>query len=125
MNFLVIGIAAVIIIVSVVFTPKSATHEPTSTPLASPEPTVNPTLNPTPGVGQFQYPGSTTDDVDKITDWYKEKIKSGGYNVKSFITTKTNGLTLNKLAATNGDNKIEVTISQKSQTSPVKISVTY
>ena len=143
MNILVIGIAVVIVIVSAVFArptkaPEvlSTTSEPSPAPQETPVLTIAPTIVPKGTIFQLQYPGSTvaaststtlilnsSEDPDKITDWYKEKIKAGGYNVKSFVTTKTNGEVLNKLAGANGGGEVNITVSQASVGSNIEISV--
>jgi hypothetical protein len=73
----------------------------------------------------FIYPGSEvvssgsdslslkiTDDPDKITDWYKEKIISGNMNVKTFVTTKTNNDVLNRLVGAKSGLEIGVEIKK-------------
>lgn len=63
------------------------------------------------------------DDTQKITDWYKEKIRGMGMNAKSFVQTKANGKVLNKLVGSNGKKEIRVEISKENNQSTVKISV--
>jgi hypothetical protein len=65
----------------------------------------------------------STEDTDKITDWYKSKIEDLGMNVKSFVTTKANDKILNKLSAADGVREINIEISKDSELSAVKISV--
>ena len=55
---------------------------------------------------------TSSDDPDKITDWYKEKIRSLGFNSKSFVTTKSNDNVENKLVGSNGDLEIAVEIKK-------------
>lgn len=138
MNFLVIGISLIIVVASVLFKPATS-EEPKLTSEESFTPESRPTLeepSPTPATSRepkptreesysFQYPGSKSDDVDKITNWYKEKIKQEGYNATSFVTTKTNGKVLNKLAGAKAGSKVEVVISQSDTSSPVEISVNF
>lgn len=98
---------------------EEAANSPTSQPKV--ESTSRPTSEPTPALflNDFVYPGSETvnsgneflrlrtlDNPDKVTDWYKEKIKSHDMNVKSFVTTKANDKVLNKLAGAN--EKLEI-----------------
>ena len=64
-----------------------------------------------------------TDNVDVITDWYKDRIKSRNINVKSFVKTKTNGDVLNKLAGASSDEEVNITIKQNSESSVVNIDV--
>lgn len=100
------------------------------------------TKAPTPALSQnkvsdYRYPNSqtissssdslllnSTDDTDLITNWYKEKIKNEGANVKTFVTTKTNDNVLNKLVGADGEKEIRVEISKEAGESLVKISVT-
>lgn len=65
----------------------------------------------------------SSDDPGKITDWYKQKIESMRMNAKSFVQTKTNENVLNKLAAANGKEKIDIEIEQKAGEQIVKIKV--
>lgn len=73
----------------------------------------------------YKYPNSQTinstgnalslvsnDGSDKITNWYKERIRSEGLNVKSFVTTKTNGNVLNKLVGASGWNEVSIEIKK-------------
>src|SRR3989338_4347040 len=114
--------------------PTPITHnQPTGIPPTS-TPTNTPT-QPTQPNSDFQYPGSTLiervesttifesiDDPKKITDWYKDKIKSMNMNVTSFIQTSTNGKVLNKLAGTNGKTQARVEIEKQENSQIVKIS---
>lgn len=102
------------------------TPSPTSTSAPMPVPTQTPTgLT---DITQFRYPGSfivsstgTTlslesgEDADKITDWYKEKIKNQGMNVKAFVVTKTNDNVLNTLVGADGKKEIRVEIKKTSE----------
>lgn len=63
------------------------------------------------------------DNPDTITAWYKEKLKSLGYNANSFVVTKANDKILNKLVSDNGTNQIRIEISKENGNSPVKIKV--
>lgn len=109
---------------------------PTAT--SSPSPTNIPTSSPSfsDGIFAFIYPGArviastdssatleSSEDPDKITDWYKGKIKGLGMNVKSFVVTSSNDKVLNKLSAANGKQEINVEISRENLKSSVKISV--
>lgn len=74
--------------------------------------------------------GSTTiyessDNADAITDWYKKEIEDLNMNVKSFVTTKTNGKILNKLVGSDGKVEIDVEITKPSEEDTVKISVKF
>lgn len=95
------------------------------------------TKKPTSGqsIDKFLYPGSVVvkseasslflrslDDSEKITDWYKSKIKSEDLSATSFVNTNTNGKVLNKLVA-DGVYHVEVEVS-KDRDSQVEITVT-
>lgn len=84
----------------------------------------------------YQYPNSqvtnssgnslsllTTDNVDVVTSWYKDKISSEGMNVKSFVTTKANDNVVNKLVGASGEREIRVDIEKKSGDINVYITV--
>jgi hypothetical protein len=106
-----------------------------STPTTIPEPTVSSgSIN----LSDFQYPGArivastdkslsleSTDDPDKVSDWYKEKLKQKNYNAKSIVETSTNGMILNKFQASGspGTVTIEITKDANSSTTSVKISM--
>jgi|SRR3989344_7671342 len=66
---------------------------------------------------------SSSDDPDKITDWYKEKIRSLGLSSKSFVTTKSNDNVENKLVGSNGDLEIAVEIKKAAGSSIAVIKV--
>lgn len=124
---------------------NSSSPTPTNTPTPSPQPTViPPTATPTSKpneqsqkISDFQYPGSavisissntavfeSTDDPKKITDWYKDKIKSMGMNATSFVQTSTNGNILNKLVGAKSGSEARVEITKQNNQPTVKISVT-
>lgn len=67
----------------------------------------------------------SSDDADKITNWYKDKIKSMNMRVKSFVTTKTNGNILNKLVGADGKKEIKVEITKKDDDQKVTITVDF
>lgn len=117
----------------------TSTQAPTITASHSPTIIVKPTSIPTnpPTINQnsdesFVYPGSrsmggnsytSSDDPDKITNWYKEKINSQGYSSKSFVTTKTNEKVLNKLSAAKNNKNILIEISRANQNSESVITI--
>ena len=85
----------------------------------------------------YKYPNSTImtssdtsltlqshDSTDTITDWYKERIKSEGLNVKTFVNTRANDKVLNKLVAADSNKEISVEINKEPGSSVVEISVT-
>jgi len=47
-----------------------------------------------------------------ITEWYRSRINSLGYNVKSFVKTSANDKVLNKLAAAKSGSEISVEIAR-------------
>lgn len=131
--------------------PVSLQPSPALTP--SPSPSASPNTTPTPirvssppsvtrlpaprlEINQLRYPNSTqisttgssldlesSDNVDTITNWYEDKIRSLFGNAKSFVKTKTNGKVLNKLVASGNLGEITVEISQDAHLSRVRISV--
>ena len=66
----------------------------------------------------------SSDDPKKITDWYKQKI-AVEMNVKSFVTTTTNGEVLNKLLGADGNKEIRVEITKKSNEQKVIVMVSF
>src|SRR5258706_6460349 len=46
---------------------------------------------------------SSSANVDIITAWYEDKIKSEGMNIKTFVTTNANDKILNKLVGANAN----------------------
>jgi len=139
-----------VIILAVIITAQNITK--TSTPSQAPNdsstiisPTLTPTLSPTPTntpssdnqpVPNFKYPNSTiisqngsetiyesTENPKKITDWYKDKIKSMKMNVTTFVQTSTNGNVFNKLVGANGEKQVKVEISKQNNNALVKIVV--
>lgn len=65
----------------------------------------------------------SSDDVNTITDWYKQKIISEGMNIKTFVETKTNENVLNKLVGADGKKEIRVEIKKDAGSSIVQIEV--
>ncbi|MBI2031187.1 MAG: hypothetical protein HYT08_01095 [Candidatus Levybacteria bacterium] len=124
--------------ISPTVTPKSAL---TPTPFPTSIPTFAPTAEPTSGsvdttINNFVYPNSvktsigmnnvvmkSSDNPQVITDWYKERIKSLGMNVNSFVQTNTNGNVLNKLVSANSRFKISVNIVRKNNEGNTEIEV--
>jgi len=116
------------------------TPTPSPTPIPTQEQVASASITPVPqnqlSVSGFLYPGSkvlvqtqTTlslesfDDTDVITDWYKDKIKGIGANVKSFVITRANDKVLNKLVGANSLVEVSVEISKDSGSSVAKILV--
>src|SRR4030066_576550 len=105
-------------------TPTIQIVVPTSTPI--------PIVTSQASISDYHYPNSqlvsssenslmlsSSEDPETITNWYKEKIKSEGMNVKTFVSTKTNNNVLNKLVGSNGKKEVSVEIKK-----PVGESVT-
>jgi hypothetical protein len=109
--------------------------------LASPtlkpaEPTPKPENPPASLISDYIYPGSSvksqigsslvlesSDDPGKITDWYKEKIKSKKLNAVSFVTTTANDNVLNQLEAAGENESVSVEIKKEPGSSTVAINV--
>ncbi|MBI2074493.1 MAG: hypothetical protein HYT83_01505 [Candidatus Levybacteria bacterium] len=109
------------------FSPQEAGPSPSLSPIVSQKQETT--------IDKFQYPGSevlekdnatlyleSQDDAQKITDWYRQKIKSIGMNA-TFIQTKDDGNILNKLRGANLEKKIEVKILTQNNRSATKINV--
>jgi len=109
-----------------------------SSPLAqAPKPTtysLRPTMPlptkktiPTPQVAgvstSWEYPFSKKDDPSTIAEWYKTKIRSLGYNVNNFVSTKANEKVLIKLVGANSTEKISIQISKNSPEEDSKIDI--
>lgn len=106
-------------------------------PVATPIPTpVSTPQTQTSDLNDWFYPGSSVvantgltlslrsgDDTGVITDWYKAKIIEKGANVKSFVTTSTNGEILNKLAGASSEFEINIEISKPANDSETIIVV--
>lgn len=74
----------------------------------------------------FSYPAlilRSKDDPEAITQWYKKKITSDGFNVKTFVTTKANGKILNRLVGSQSEEEIDVEITKEAGEEFVKIKV--
>jgi hypothetical protein len=111
--------------------PTTKLDEEKTDPTSIPTPTIQ-SQNKSSNFNDFIYPGATNkwngnyesgDDPDTITNWYKEKIISTGMNVKTFVTTKTNGNVLNKLAGANSSLSVLVEIEKKEGESITKIII--
>ena len=85
----------------------------------------------------FYYPGAyvnssstekleleSSDDPNKMTDWYKNKISSLGLHTQTFMKTNANGKVLNKLAGVNGSIEFQIEISKNTTDSRTKITIT-
>lgn len=132
---------------SVLSTDIEISPTPTPFPTKRPQPKADQPLTGTPTAAAqnpqltdlqvFRYPGSnevssdgsgmhltSADSADAITNWYKNKIKEGGYNTTAFAVTNTNGNVLTKLAGANGHTEIRVEITKKSGGISTQIAVT-
>lgn len=65
----------------------------------------------------------SNDESSAVTQWYKEKIRSEGMNVKTFVTTKTNGNVLDKLVGANSEKEIMVEVEKKASESKVTLTI--
>ena len=146
MKIVVIAVATVLVLVGAIFARTNQSNEPTFESFEtqevlsdSSEPTPVPTQTQTPltDITQFRYPGSfivsltgttlsleSSENTDKITDWYKEKIKNQGMNVKTFVVTKTNDNVLNTLVGADGKKEIRVEIKKNSEEQTTHILLT-
>ena len=122
--------------------------EATSTPLSTPESTVSPspiskpTASPTSKsvssieLNLFWYPGanvilrennsftlSSFDNVDKIVEWYQEKLKELKMPAKSLAKTNTNGNVLAKLAGAKSGSEVNIEIKKSEGDALVSIKV--
>ncbi len=114
----------------------SPTNTPTPLPENIQEQTTTSTINNASNINSFIYPNAiviaksgnnlilqSNDDADKITDWYKQKIKELGMVASSFIKTNANGKVLNKLAGSSGEKEILVEVAKQHNENTVNISV--
>ena len=103
----------------------TSTPTPEITPAPSQSPTLVPNKTSKSSISDFIYPDAvvksqtqttlileSSDDTDKITDWYKDKIEKLGANVKSFVVTRANDKILNKLAGAGNGFEINIEISK-------------
>lgn len=83
----------------------------------------------------YIYPGSTikaeeeksltlvsSDLPDVVTSWYEEKIKADGFNIKTFIRTKTNEHVENLINGIKGDLSIEIKITVEENFSTISVN---
>lgn len=88
-------------------------------------------------LGDFRYPDAevvsfggnsfllkSSDDIEDITGWYKDRISVKKMGIKNFIQTKTNGNYSNLLQAANKNENIKVEIEKKDSDDKVNILVT-
>lgn len=65
----------------------------------------------------------SSDSIDLITNWYKDKINSLGLTSKSFVATNTNGHVLNHLVGADNDREVVIEIIKPSNQNITKIRV--
>ncbi len=125
------------------------TFEPASTPNPTSEPTPSPTEFPLSSPGpqssaptnqsiilSYRYPGSTiltqnpshlelksSESPNKITEWYKSKIKSLGLTTHSMSSTSTNDNILNVMAAAGNNSQVKIEIKKQSEEQNTVIKV--
>lgn len=116
----------------------SPTQSPNSTSI--PEATESPTPSPANTLSSdnnsdWFYPGAkmisegmttvleSSDDTDKITDWYKEKIESEGFNVRSSVKTSANDNIKNVISAAKNSSNVHVEITKKPEDQSARIEV--
>lgn len=128
MNTALLIISIVVLIAGGFWSQKNSTPPKPATP--TPTPTSSPTVN-----ESLVYPNAiviissddllmeSTDDPDVISEWYKNKIKSMGFNVKSFVATKTNGNVENVFVGAKSGSEIRVTITKNAEELKTRIVV--
>lgn len=121
---------------------KTAT--PTNSPTQTPTPTeiiVIATTTPTipegrGGIDSFIYPESTIEsreenelelkvyaDIDQITNWYKERLKSIYSSINTFTQTSSSGKVMVKLVSVDSKSRISIDITRKQTDSEIEIRV--
>ena len=84
----------------------------------------------------FIYPGSAvtestrttlsleiSEDPEKVISWYKDKITTENMNIKTFVTTLTNGNFLGKLSGVKTGSEINVEIQKDADESFVQVHI--
>ncbi len=88
-------------------------------------------------LSSFKYPNSlitaktetvmdleSTDDPNTISNWYQNQMSNIGFHTTSVVTTNSNGNVLDKLAGSNNNSDVKITISKNAGSDPtVKIQV--
>lgn len=113
---------------------STVTKNPTQLPV-TPKSTQPPT-NPSQSLSDWYYPGSqilsvtdktvnlvTSDEPDKVTDWYKAKLNDAGMTAKTVVKTQTNGTVENVVAGAGGGINIKITITHQPKELDTKIKV--
>lgn len=107
------------------------TIQPTETQVPTKTPTqiISPTSKATDSSG-WEYPGAikvgnntyqTSDSPEKVTDWYKNKIRAMNFNLNTFITTNANDQVKNRLTGSGNGSKIDIQINKLSSSSSCEI----
>ncbi len=65
----------------------------------------------------------TTDDIEVVTNWYKEEINNLDFEVTSFVTTSVNGKIENTLSASAGEGSLKINISRSSNSQEITIII--
>lgn len=65
----------------------------------------------------------SSDDPDRITDWYKEQIAGLGMKTKTFVKTTSNGNIFNKLVGVNESSSVTVEITKNAEEAAVSITI--
>lgn len=109
-------------------TPKSTSPQPTSTPVST-------ASTQTSNNSGWAYPNSTvvasgeklvlssSDSTDTITDWYRNKIESEGYNVRSSVKTSANDNIKNVISAAKNNANVNVEITKGPSDTTARIEV--
>lgn len=121
-------------------------ESPTETPVVTSQPTSNtPTPTQTQGptnapvnntnTSGWIYPGSATvsqgstlvlessDSTDQITSWYKSKVESEGFNVRSSVKTSANDNIKNVISAAKNNTNVSIEITKGPSDSKARIEV--
>lgn len=105
-----------------------STSQPTLAELPSNGIVITPTVYPKTSldIKFFIYPGAETisaspdtislkssDSADLITEWYKDRIRVSGMNVKTFVSTKANNKVENVLVGSDSEKTIRIEINKE------------
>lgn len=71
---------------------------------------------------QNSFTGTSNDDPKKVTDWYETKVRSNGFNVKSFVKTNTNNVIKNVISAANATQEVKVEIVNNGSGSSITVN---
>jgi hypothetical protein len=129
----IIEITPTIIITS---TPIPTVKKNPTLPTLSPIPTQSKTSPIDSNLDLWIYPGAakttssnnhlsleSSDNPDKITNWYKDKINSQGMKTQAIAQSNANGNIKNQLSAANTNYEIQITIAKSADQSITKIEI--